>query len=92
MTSPSTPAWSASTHTFIARVECPKLPTCVTTPIFFAMRPMIWASGTVYAIGFSTNTWMPRFMAMIAAGAWWRLEVQITTASIESPISSKSGW
>ena len=53
----------------IAFVECPKLPTCVTTPVSRATRPISCASATVDAIGFSTNTWMPRRIASTAASA-----------------------
>ena len=79
-----------STQMRIAFVEWPKLPTCVTTPVSFATRPMSCASWTVDAIGFSTKTWMPRRMAMTAARAWWWFGVAMKTASISSPIFAKS--
>ena len=79
-----------STHTRIALVECPKFPTCVTTPVSFATRPINCASATVEAIGFSTNTWMPRRIASTAARAWWWLGVAMKTASRVSPIFAYS--
>ena len=77
-----------STHTRIAFVECPKLPTCVTMPDAFAAAPIARASSSVCAIGFSTNTWMPRRAASTVASAWWWLGVAMKTASSSSPIFS----
>ena len=79
-------SFSAFTHSAIARVECPKLPTCVVTPVSFASCCMYFASATLSAIGFSTYTWMPRRIAHTAARAWWWFGVQMKTASTKSPI------
>ena len=72
----------------MARVECPKLPTCVVTPVSRATCAMNFASATLRAMGFSTYTWMPRRIASTAASAWWWFGVQMKTASTEAPIAA----
>ncbi|MFO1523279.1 MAG: hypothetical protein U1F77_14825 [Kiritimatiellia bacterium] len=60
----------------------------VFTPFFFAAWCSAFASQIRLTSGFWTHTWMPRLMAIIAAGKWAWSGVEIVTPSILSPIVS----